>query len=456
MVEKVSNVLLLKETNTLAKAENKQNAKTEENLSEILSGQTKTEKQKKEDKSFFENHKTLTMFGGLWLASTFAAIVFLIGRNPATAAKFLKGTSKMPKGSVFAKGQKIADEIFADAKLKPTIDKAMKLFKKPEYPTMMSEKIVKLENYLQKNPAENEEILKTVQSLKVKLAKHLDKLRKNAIAGGERNYKASEEFTESVKAELTKISEHLRKQKNYWNLPDCDLFYDDFYPSFCQYGFNLNEYIGRCPEELLNSRLLYHGTTKAKGIYKNGFSPFGSRQITATKANGRELGAGAYFTPDIEVSRMFTGGYGSIIPVQLSKDAKIALVTEDMHSSITNVAAELLAEKYGLHNIKSALKESEISIARECITRRLFLEAGYDGAYMPKAMRSGLFTGLFNPDVNKIFGKNQSQVVIFNPEHTQILSRGIIQRIKDIKDNYSALIKQVKNGLQGKGGSLFC
>ena len=204
--------------------------------------------------------------------------------------------------------------------------------------------------------------------------------------------------------------------------------------------------IAECPKELLpNDGVFYHGTSKAKKVYETGFTPFASNQLANS---GRELGAGIYVAPDTRVAAAFSGLTGNIIPVKLAAGSKIALVTEDIHKLFFDNAMKLIAERYPVEELNKLVPEVKHAVI-ECTMRNLFKQAGYDAAYIPKGVKAG--GGLFNfmtPDINKVIGVDQKQLVIFSPEKLEIVPRTFIQRVGDLKDKLAAFISAFKYGFQ--------
>ena len=182
--------------------------------------------------------------------------------------------------------------------------------------------------------------------------------------------------------------------------------------------------------------IFYHGTLNGKKIYKNGFTPFVSRQLGKSP---RELGAGIYTAPDIRVAASFSDLIGDIIPIKLQEDAKIALVDENSYSAFMADVGKFITERLGQETFEQLPKETQNAVI-ECAVRKMFLDLGYDAAYIPKGVRSGggLLGIIFNPDINKVIGTNQKQVVIFSSEKTQIQPRGLKARLGDLKYKFDA------------------
>lgn len=200
-----------------------------------------------------------------------------------------------------------------------------------------------------------------------------------------------------------------------------------------------------CPKDILpNDGIFYHGTRKADKIYKSGFTPFVSNQLNLY---GRELGAGVYVAPNPRIAAAFSGLTGDIIPVKLTKDAKIALITEDIHAQFFKKTMELITERYPADEFNKLSREVRHATI-ECTFRNLFKHAGYDAAYIPKGVKGGGLLNFILPDINKIIGVEQKQLVIFSPEKLEIVPRTFNQRVHDLKDKFDAFISAFKFGVQ--------
>ena len=405
-------------------------APQEENLSELLSNpikeskseETKSVDAQKEDKNFFLAHPKLSLLG----TALIGLVLFSIGRNPKTLAKVLKGSSKAinPK---YAEAEKTVAEIITKAKSGkyPELEKqfgyAMNMFKKPQYRSGMSLQIARLEKRMKEaNIPADSELASRLSELKKKLNVYLDGVEKDLRAGNcAKWYERAEEFFNTNKPLVKKIEKLAAKH---------DLF--EYWDSTTA---TLNSYVRSCPKEILPKNGVYfHGTRKAKQIYKNGINPFGSNQSAA-----RELGAGIYTTPDTRVAGMFSMVHGTIMPLQLDSSAKVAFVDEAAFSKVSDRALSVLFEHFNVtQNIDKMSEIAHNAPLVESMMRRLFVEAGYDAAYMPKGMKAGLLSALM-PDVNKVIGRPQSQLVVFNGEKLEIIDRKLFQRIGDVGSKFA-------------------
>jgi hypothetical protein len=209
-----------------------------------------------------------------------------------------------------------------------------------------------------------------------------------------------------------------------------------------EFGASLRHHVKDCPKDILpNDGIFYHGTSHAGKVYKNGFTPFVSNQL---EQSSREMGAGIYISPDSRVAAAFSGLFGNIIPLKLANNAKIAIVDESTHRLFYDALAKFsnkeLTKYYTEAELKSMPKET-INAIMECMFRNVFKKAGYDAAYIPKAVKGGgLFNiqALFAPNVNELIGANQRQIVVFSPEKLEIVSRSFTERVGDLKDKFSA------------------
>ena len=271
-------------------------------------------------------------------------------------------------------------------------------------------KIAGWEEELGKKLAVNERLSGPLAELKKKLNFYLDEFEEKILRGNAGNhFLASEKFYNENKELIEKLNAIIEKSGEF--------------RYFDQYSAVFHSYIRPCPKEFLPKNGIYfHGTRKSKLIYENGLSPFCSNQDMA-----RELGAAIYTTPDIRVAGGFSRPLGTILPLKLSPDAKVAFVDEVMFSSAPEKVSGLILEYFGSENGKMFLGNSQLL---EYLTRKLYMEAGYDAAYMHKAMKSGLLSGL-SPDVNKILGRPQSQLAVLNGEKLEIIDRKLLARVSD-------------------------
>ena len=431
-VEKVKNKTDL----LLAEQETRTVTPKEENLPEMLSNSVKENKnpqtrsleikpieRSKKDKNFFLSHPKLSLLG----VGLIGLVLFSIGRNPKTLAKVIKGTSKAinPK---HIEANKVADEIISKSKQNGDFDRVLKrLFNKPNHRSELSEVIADLNIELQnkKIPPESE-IFSCVKQLKKKLNSYLDGVEADLLLGKSGYLEKSKAFVKNNEELISRISK-LAEQHNLYLPRDIS-----------RASASIISGIVPCPKDFLPSNGIYfHGTMRAKGIYKNGFSPFASNSLFC-----RELGAGIYTTPDVKVASHFAHSWGTVIPVKLNPQAKVAYVDEAMFNSIADEVKFLLIKHLNLKSSDAAMKA--ISDYSGALTRKLFVEAGYDAAYMPKAFKSsGVFSNLM-PDVNKIIGRQQSQLVVFNGEQIEIIDRKLLDRISDTKYKFLGIGDTVK------------
>ena len=95
------------------------------------------------------------------------------------------------------------------------------------------------------------------------------------------------------------------------------------------------------------------------------------------------------------------------------------------------------------------LPQEEQNTMVECIVNKIFTQAGYDAAYIPKGVKGGGIMAFLMPDINKVIGRNQQQVVVFKPENLEIVSRSFSERVNDISDKFNtlrhAIVASIKN-----------
>ena len=372
----------------------------------------------------------------LQLAATAGLLIYSIGRNPVKAAKVLKGNERI-SNKIYEEGNKFVDELMnKKGSFNTTTDDILAIFKKPKHKSDLSQGIEDLEKYFKENNIpEESDVVKAAKNLKKNLNKHLKQQEQNIIKDEKINIlDFNEKFVAENKDDLQTIYETLGFQ--HYDLAS------KFNPNFASMHVQLNDYIKPCPNSILpNDGILFHGTTKSKGVYNTGFTPFASNQINSA---ARELGAGVYVTPDIRVASYFSGLHGSVIPVKMEQGANIAFVSENSYQALNNLKNKYVLErvpKEELEKMPSDLKNA----LTECLTNRFFKEAGYDGAYVPKGVKSGnLFANLFNPDINEVIGRKQSQVVVFSPEKLEIAPRTFKERVCDLKYKFEGIIAQIK------------
>jgi len=111
---------------------NKQSIKVPEQLPDTVELSTKKSKRKKVGIAVALST----------LATAALALACMIGRNPAKAAKVLKGSSKIID-DVYIRGNKLADDVInQQGKFNTSVDDLLKIFKKPEHKTKLHKDIV--------------------------------------------------------------------------------------------------------------------------------------------------------------------------------------------------------------------------------------------------------------------------------------------------------------------------
>lgn len=206
-----------------------------------------------------------------------------------------------------------------------------------------------------------------------------------------------------------------------------------------------------CPKEILpKDGIFYHGTHHSSKIYRKGFTPFASNQL---KVMPREFGAAVYLTPDEKVAQNFKLFAGKIIPVKVS-DVKVGCVNIKNYNEVITkisslVTSEMLEKSDSTYKFfkNMIFNRKQTNALIELMVRNLFLENGYDGIYMTKGVISGT-NALKNfniLDINKILGMNQSQLVLFNPEKLNIVSRPFKKRVGDVFKGSKAFLNQNVN-----------
>ncbi len=205
-------------------------------------------------------------------------------------------------------------------------------------------------------------------------------------------------------------------------------------------NLNIKQYIKELPEELSKKEtIFYHGTRKSSGIYRHGLNPYESKQLLYSS---RELGAGLYLTPSEKVAQYFTHITGKVIPIKV-ENAKLGMITEEAVQKITENLPELLT-KIVDDPMQLLLKRKQSSALTELLVRKIFTEAGYDGIYINKGVINELAQN-FTPDINKVLGTDQKQLVLYNTQKAQICSRNFKERVKDLGAGAKAMANMVIN-----------
>ena len=369
------------------------------------------------------------------LATSALALACMIGRNPAKAAKVLKGSSRV-MDEVYVRGNKLADDIInQEGKFNTSVDDLLKIFKKPEHKTKLHKDIVNLEDYIrQNNIAEDSDLVKAVKEFKGNYDKYITDVEKK-LNNGEiiDEYALGNNFADNNKELIDRIRTNL--SLDYAGR-------SKFYTYDVARSSKIKRYIAECPSDVLPSDgIFYHGTRKPKGIYKKGFTPFKSRQ---SGSFSRELGAGVYITPDSKVASYFSGLMGDIIPIKMQKGTKIAYLDEATFKEFHKRVNTFLSERISMEDFKKLPQEEQNAMV-ECIVNKIFTKAGYDAAYLPKGVKGGGIMAMIMPDINKVIGRNQQQVVVFNPENLEIVSRSFSERVCDIRDKFNVLKHVITN-----------
>lgn len=273
-------------------------------------------------------------------------------------------------------------------------------------------------------------------------AKTLIEKSENFSAGSKRALKTENyNFGNMHKAQTDKILDYYTDK--YWeeliklDNPDTELMkkYKKLKEVSERFSFGrqpLDLRIGELPKGVLpENGQMYHGTTKARKIKKEGFSAFRTRQINVAP---REFGAGIYLTPKKEVASNFAGISGRIMPVRANVE-HTALVEEESFRQMSDEAIKLAIEA----GINVNQRSPHNIAVQELILKRLFREAGYDSVYTANSMHAGLFTR----SADDFFGKAQSQLVVFDPEKITLgEKKKLKERIKDEIMQIKSLITQ--------------
>ena len=187
----------------------------------------------------------------------------------------------------------------------------------------------------------------------------------------------------------------------------------------CSSSFN-RQIIGDVPTGIISdSHIFYHGTSNSKSLYKEGFSLFKSNQIEKAP---RELGEGIYLTPDKNVAAHFAGITGEIMHVK-ANIRKTAMITSKNYDLLIREAQDLL-RKNGINYDGSPFSNASL----ELMIRKLLVSAGYDSIYCS----GGLAKGVGAINIDRFLGRNQSQLLILNPENAKIISKNFLQRITEL------------------------
>ena len=379
----------------------------------------------------------------LGLITTAASLVYMIGRNPASAAKVLKGDTHIVN-EAYKEGERLAKEILEKkGDFKISLDNVLQAFKTPKHKTNFGENIEQLETYMkEKNISSDSEVGKAVQNIKRNLQQHVNNLEQDLMHGRDIETSVYDKFAASQEPDLKTIRDFLDKQDDVYLKGLAKFSYEGNNVSS---SVRLNSSVTECPKDVLpNDGVFFHGTKKQGKVYKEGFTPFVSNQL---ESSGREFGAGVYVTPDVRVAAYFSGLNGSVIPLKLGNDAKVALVNENSYRVVNDIIGRFQSERIDAEVFKKLPKDVQHAF-HECLIRQVFKNAGYDAAYIPKGVKSG--GGLFGigqiltPDINEVIGTQQKQLVVFSPEKLEITSRSLKERIFDLKDKFAGIKSQIE------------
>lgn len=426
-IDKITNIKINSNTNTFTS--NSQLTKLPEQTPDTIELSNKRAKKKKAG----------IVVALSTLVTATLALACMIGRNPAKAAKVLKGSSQI-MDDAYVRGNKLADDILnKQGEFKTSVEDLLKIFKKPKHKTKLHEDITNLEEYIRKNNIpEDSDLVKAIKEFKGNYEKYITDLEKKLKTGETIDeYKLGKAFAE----ENSEVLQNIRKNLGF-DYADRSRFhiYDVATSS------KIRNYIKECPAEMLPADgIFYHGTRKPRGIYKEGLTPFKSRQ--AGKFT-RELGAGVYITPDSKVASYFSGLMGDIIPIKMQKGVKVAYLDEATYKTFNTKVNKFLSERISMDEFKRLPQEEQNTMV-ECIVNKIFTQAGYDAAYIPKGVKGGGIMAFLMPDINKVIGRNQQQVVVFKPENLEIVSRSFSERVNDISDKFNtlrhAIVASIKN-----------
>ncbi len=435
------------------------NGNFDKSISEIIKGRAKKVdlEQKPDTVEFSDKNKkkfTLKRFVthmAVFYAAAFALTALVsIGRDPAKAAKVLRGTSEIVNPA-YKKGAELMQSLTSKTGpgYKVNFDDILQMFKPEKNSTKLGDALDEVEVLIQKQGLEpDEKVLGAISALRENLQKHTSELQ-SSFAKGERVsvYDKSREF-ENANKNVAGIIEKFLDDFRYDKM-DFQARYSDEGKAIDElrkfFGFGLEsaarpkQIIGECPKEILDtSQTLYHGTTAAGKVYKNGFTPYVSNQLSTAP---RELGAGIYLTSDEQVAATFCRFKGNIIPIKLDSDTKVAFVDENIHRAYTVKALEFLTERIPKSAL-DALPADEKNAMIELLYQKAFIEAGFDAAYIPKGVQAGF--NLFGGNINEAIGTNQSQIILFAPEKLEITSRGLKERIMDLGAKLKASFNVMK------------
>lgn len=397
---------------------------------------------KKEDKSskggMSKTSKFCLYYALSTLVTSAAAVAYMVGRNPAKAAKVLKGNSEME--TAYKKAQDLIKKMENEGKFKNGYDEVLNVFKEPKYKANIYEHLEQVSNILEKDGNAPKNVKKSIETITKNLKMHYEEIEKNLESGKEITENMSKKFVEDNKTDFKNISKYIQNKRTQnpvdFSLANLEGYFSDI---FLESSLGINPSIKACPEGILpKDGVFYHGTRKNKNIYEKGFSPYSSRQV---ETSARELGAGVYVTPDVNVAAGFSSLGGTIIPVKLN-GGKVALVTENSHKALLDKLYDYLGKSINKESFES-LSNVDKNAFMESFIQKVFKDAGYDAAYVPRGIK---YTGLVDltPDINEVIGRNQSQLVVFTPENLEIIPRTLKERFYDIKPKINAFVAQIK------------
>ncbi len=404
----------------------------------------------KKDKKKFKV-KDFAKMSALFYAAAFAAGALIsIGRDPAKAAKVLRGTSEIVNPA-YKKGAELLEGLLAKQgeNYATKFEDILAMFRSEKNSTVLADALDSVEDIIQKNALEpDSKVVEALSTLRKNLQKYVNEMQ-TSLASGEKVvvYDKSHEFETQNERTAEIIRDFLDDFR--FNKMDYEARWSDEGKAIEElqnvFGYKLYSavrpkgIISECPKDVLDvAQTMYHGTTQASKVYKNGFTPYVSKQIDK---HARELGAGIYLTPDSKVAAHFAQIQGSIIPIKLDSGTKVALVDENTYKAFVGKTTDFITDRMTQAGFE-ALPKAERNAMLELLYQKAFKDAGFDAAYIPKGVQGGF--NLFGGDINEAIGKNQSQLILFSPEKLEITSRAPKDRILDFVEK----IKSFKNAMK--------
>lgn len=395
-----------------------------------------------------------------------AGTAYLIGRDPAKIAKKLTGTNSIDS-KAYQEGLEYLNELkkLEGSNYTVSAKDFSSLFKKGEK-FDFEEALEGLTKAVGSEEKASNGVIEALKNLQAKTSGILEE-RKQSFSTTEGIPKLKTlEFLESTKADMDVLREAFSKEGVS---DEAQGFFrklnDAFYAEPDKFHIKINAF-EQCPEELLpQDNIYYHGTFKPKKVLKNGINPYKSNQIYFSTIGipiAREGGAAVYLTPDKKVASYFATPVGKVLAFE-AKDCKVAMATQESMLNVNQMAADYLTERAGEDDtfgggikwFMDYYKSTRKTVAaKEILTNQIIRENGYDAIYTPGAVST--IKGVDLLDIEYMMGRKESQLICYNTEKLNIVSRNLKQRAGDLANNCVACGKTMVNYFKAVYSTLKC